>query len=671
MSERGPPRIKNKAPAPIQITAEQLLREAFERQEPALPAPKQRLTDLEELHELQGRKRKEFEDAIRRNRLSTSQWVRYAQWELEQKEFARARSIFERALDVDATNIPLWLHYLESEIKHRNINHARNLFDRVVTLMPRVDKFWFKYVYMEETLGNISGTRQIFERWMSWEPDEAAWHAYIRLEERYNEIPRARAIFERFISLYPEPKNWIKWANFEQEYGTSDQVREVFTTAIDTLGEEFMDEKVFIAYGKFETKLKEYERARVIYRYALDRLPKSKSEALYNVYSSFEKQFGDKEGIEDTILAKRRVLYEEQIKENPKNYDAWFDYINLEESSGDSEKIRNIYERAIAHVPPSYQKKHWRRYIYIWIFYALYEELETKDYERSRQIYRECLKLIPHKIFTFSKIWVLYAKFEIRQLNLSVARKYLGMAIGMCPKNKLFKEYIELELQLREFDRCRTLYEKFIEYDPYNCYAWIKYAELEHMLEDYARVRAIFELAIEEQHNLDMPELLWKAYIDFEFEEGEYDRTRILYERLLEKTQHVKVWISFAHFEFSVPDNSDDDSGYSKERARNVFQRAYKNLKEHNLKEERVILLEAWKQFEISNGDEKSLKMVEDQMPQVAKSRRKLDDGTYEEYYDYIFPTDEDKRNFKLLAMAQKWAAENKKKQNSTLENST
>lgn len=50
-----------------------------------------------------------------------------------------------------------------------------------------------------------------------------------------------------------------------------------------------MDEKIFIAYGKFETKLKEYERARVIYRYALDRLPRSKSEALYDAYSSFEK----------------------------------------------------------------------------------------------------------------------------------------------------------------------------------------------------------------------------------------------------------------------------------------------------------------------------------------------------------------------------------------------
>lgn len=38
-----------------------------------------------------------------------------------------------------------------------------------------------------------------------------------------------------------------------------------------------------------------------------------------------------------------------------------------------------------------------------------------------------------------------------------------------------------------------------------------------------------------------MPELLWKTYIDFEINEGEYDLARKLYERLLEKTTHVKV----------------------------------------------------------------------------------------------------------------------------------
>src|SRR5947199_191320 len=88
-SSRGPPRVKNKAPAPQQISAEQLLREAVDRQEPGLQAPTQRFADLEELHEFQGRKRKEFEDYVRRNRINMNNWMRYAQWELEQKEFRR------------------------------------------------------------------------------------------------------------------------------------------------------------------------------------------------------------------------------------------------------------------------------------------------------------------------------------------------------------------------------------------------------------------------------------------------------------------------------------------------------------------------------------------------------------------------------------------------------
>jgi crooked neck len=78
-----------KAAAPIQITAEQLLREAYERQDVAPARPKHAILDLEELQEYQGRQRKDFENKLRRNRLRMGEWLRYANWELEQKEFAR------------------------------------------------------------------------------------------------------------------------------------------------------------------------------------------------------------------------------------------------------------------------------------------------------------------------------------------------------------------------------------------------------------------------------------------------------------------------------------------------------------------------------------------------------------------------------------------------------
>ena len=48
------------------------------------------------------------------------------------------------------------------------------------------------------------------------------------------------------------------------------------------------------------------------------------------------------------------------------------------ESDADPDTAREVYERAIANIPPIQEKRHWRRYIYLWINYALYEELEVK-----------------------------------------------------------------------------------------------------------------------------------------------------------------------------------------------------------------------------------------------------------------------------------------------------
>lgn len=76
--------------------------------------------------------------------------------------------------------------------------------------------------------------------------------------------------------------------------------------------------------------------------------------------------------------------------------------------------------------------------------------------------------------------------------------------------SQIFKTYIEIELQLGNINRCRTLYEKYLEWSPANCYAWSKYAELERSLGETERGRSIFEIAIA-QPLLDMPELLWKV----------------------------------------------------------------------------------------------------------------------------------------------------------------
>lgn len=245
----------------------------------------------------------------------------------------------------------------------------------------------------------------------------------------------------------------------------------------------------------------------------------------------------------------------------------------------------------------------------------------------------------------------------MRQKNLPGARKLLGQALGMCPKESLFKGYINLELQLGEVDRCRSIYAKYLEFLPSNCQAWLDFAQLEVNVGELERARSIFSLAVA-QTTLDMPEVLWKAYIDFEIEDQQVDNVRTLYASLLERTSHVKVWIAFAQFEASTP------GGGGIEAARKIFNDGYGVLKAQELKEERVMLLEAWRELEVeceknnSGGDSRA---VEAKMPRKIKMRRMSTaaDGTelgWEEYYDYHFPDDERQmKGMKILENAMKW----------------
>jgi len=687
MADAGGPRgtrVKNKAPAQVQITAEQIVREANDRAEEVYKAPKRKIADSEELKEYRYEQRKHFEDRVRSSYWEPRAWIRYAKWEEGQGDLPRARSVWERALEHHGREVPIWLNYAEMEMKGKQVNHARNVFERACSTLPRIDIFWYKYVHMEETLGQIAAARQVFEKWMTWEPEHPAWFAYVKMEQRYGEKERARDIFQRYVQVHPDVKAWTRWAKFEFTSGEREKAREVYEAAVEFLRSEPDIGQLYANFAKFEEMCQEVDRARAIYKFALDNLPKQEAEEVYKEFMKFEKMHGDREGIEDVVVGQRRFKYEEEVSKNPLSYDTWFDYIRLEESAGDMAKTREVYERAIANVPPANEKRFWQRYIYLWINYALYEELEARDAERTREVYRACLKVIPHAEFSFSKIWIMAAKFELRQRRLDACRKILGLAIGLAPKEKIFATYIDIEFQLGNVDRCRTLYEKHLEVEPQNCSTWIKYAELERSLGEVERARAIFELAVD-QAMLDMPEVLWKAYIDFETSEGEREKTRALYERLLERTKHVKVWMSYARFEATPIIVVDDDADEStiaaaseaaeqdeheclaarQEKSRAVYRRAVDELKESDpdAKEERVMLLEAWKSFEDTLPSNFSQSAdVKAKLPKRVKRKRALVDEAgaeyaQEEYYDYVFPDDPGaaKPSLKLLEAAYAW----------------
>ena len=154
-----------------------------------------------------------------------------------------------------------------------------------------------------------------------------------------------------------------------------------------------------------------------------------------------------------------------------------------------------------------------------------------------------------------------------------------------------------------------------------------------------------------------MPEILWKSYIDFENDQNEHQNVRKLYERLMQKTRHVRVWISYAMFESSIDDAH---------RARDIFEKADKYFKTESRTddtiESRVALLEAWEQFESQWGSPEQIQKIQKKQPRRVKRKRPIltDNGHqagWQEYYDYIFPDSKNTQNsnFKLLERAKQW----------------
>lgn len=206
----------------------------------------------------------------------------------------------------------------------------------------------------------------------------------------------------------------------------NNNIFKVFESAIEFFGDDNLDEQLLVQFAKFEERQKEVERARAIYQYGLDRLPQSKSKGIFDSLTIHEKKYGERLRIENVIVSKRTRKYKDQLAQNSYDYDTWFDYVNLLMNEQKSrEDVEDVFEQAIANIPPYQEKRYWRRYIYLWIYYAVYEELDCEDIEKAREVYKACLDIIPHKVFTFAKVWIMFSQFEIRQLELTQARKIM------------------------------------------------------------------------------------------------------------------------------------------------------------------------------------------------------------------------------------------------------
>ena len=651
--------VKNKAVAEYQITAEHLIREAFDNQA-QLPYLDHTIKDTDEFEHLIFMKRRAFEDGLRRTKYNVGLWMNYANFELQLKNYDRARSVFERCIDIDYRNVRSWTKYIEMELLNKQYNYARNLYERAVNLLPKVDQFWLKYIQLETNQKQFKNIMSIYQRWIDNKPETYVYGKACQYFTRGKHYDLARNVLLRLVNDYPDPESWKRLAEFEERNSDEQAARGVYERALQHYKND-PPSNILIFFAKFEQRCKQLERCRQIYQYALNKFKEDEvvRSKISQSYQQFEQQIGDPTGITNAITLEKSIFFENLLKTS-NDVDTWLEYLAMEESLlqdnldnfADYEiiseikdtqvrervqKINKLYMRALEH-PPVLEKKYWKRYSFVWIKFIMFSELICKDMVTTAKVVESCLDQISNRTFTISKLWNQAALFYIRNKQVDKARETFQRALKNLETGRIYKYYIQMEIDLQNIDNARYLYETYIIAFPTKADAYIDYATFELELENTERARAIFEVGLTQK--VDKLQL-WNVFIEFELALGEYDKVIVLYERLLVLEHKPDIWSSYAQFMATI----------NVDKGREIFNRAYLEYKERELIEERIILLEHWKSYEVSHGDTEHLQKVISMFPKLVKTKTPLG-----EKYEYIFPdSGQDKNSLKLLEMAKKW----------------
>jgi crooked neck len=436
------------------------------------------------------------------------------------------------------------------------------------------------------------------------------------------------------LIVHPIEESFLRYADFEIKLKQFARARTIFERGLELLKTA---ELLIAQFAAFEEKEGEIERARLLYKYGIENLPPSSANELKSLFLKFEKRYGGRQHIEDALVEARITQYEAAVGADPLDYDSWFELCRLRETFSDVNMARQTYDRVFAHPPPRKgEKKDWGKFVLVCLSFAIFEERIAKSPENTRGVFHRLLSLIPHKKFTFSRVWVLYAYFEIRQDNLKAARTILGHALGTCPRSGIFDAYIEIETLLRNEDRVRTLFQKFIETIPSDLRAWVKFAQFESTHGNIDTARRLFEAAIESDA-IDATELLWSVYIDFESKVGNVENVRSLYRRDLAGDNQIALWKGWILLEA-------DDCG-DLDCARRLFDEAERSLSEK--REDRKQLREFRVAFEREFGTDETVSEAVAKLPKLNDQ-----DGTL------IFPEEDEASVASLLEAAELWAAQ-------------
>lgn len=513
-----------------QLTVNKLLQDAVAMQRFHAPSKtsstRVMIYSREELALYRQKRRADLEDKVRRGYAFLGNWIKYARWEAQQKDFTRMRDVLQRAVAVHGDNPNLWRDYAELEATNGFVAEARAVFSRGVTSLPAATDLWLKYLILEQTAGEDAFAREVFNRWLHTEtPPACAFEVFSLFEAQRAHADACRDVLRRYVETTNTPQAWLFFCTMERRvFGDAGRAVKVLKTALEALPDSVLwgpeDCTIPLTIAEILTESGQIEAARDSYHELLRRLQGAEVEAyglvdrVLATYSKYERLHGDSNNhLQLSSLAARR-MYERRIAANPEDFDARLSlYLLLRDAAatvtptsstlevGSQAALRSL-EEAIA-IPARTPTTAQQRAVLLMELTRRYDEAGRID--EARQLLASCIKGFPFSEATCPRLWLEASAFEQRHGNYPSARRLLSAAGHVTHDSRIFSASLQLEERAYQMGaisqadyvaEARRIYQNAIKAFPHSEKWWAGCAKFEEKEGQMQRATALYAACV-------------------------------------------------------------------------------------------------------------------------------------------------------------------------------
>eukprot|EP00891_Asterochloris_glomerata_P006475 jgi/Astpho2/6475/fgenesh1_pm.00096_%23_6_t len=267
-----------------------------------------------------------------------SLWTAFAKFYERHGDLPNARVVFEKATEVPFKYVDdlatIWCEWAEMELRHKNFKRALDLLRRATTPPANLGQ---RRAEGTERTGPVQG--RLYR-------SLKLWTFYCDLEESLGTLESTKAVYDSIMDLkLATPQIVLNYAAFLQEHKRWEESFQVYERAVSrTMFRWPHVGSIWQAYlSQFVERYKgtKLERARDLYKQALEAAPPTNSKELFLGHAALEETYG---------LAKRSMeVYDAAVRTVPpeERLEVYNLFVSRASQFFGVGKVREIYESAI------------------------------------------------------------------------------------------------------------------------------------------------------------------------------------------------------------------------------------------------------------------------------------------------------------------------------------